>query len=125
MSDKKWRGIQVNEVRLMGTLPNDPQYIPAANNSEWAYFALRTIFLEQGANGQFSEADVDIPVIVSTPNMIKVVKEHIKAGRELYVSGYYKNWNSNDVQQHAIFATNIKLGRSPFTPQNAPSLPEG
>ncbi len=123
MTDKKWKGIQINEVVLMGTLPNDPQFMPAANNSEWAYFTVRTIYLSQAANGQFVETDVDIPVIADIPRVVNVVKNSIKAGRELHIKGYYRNWDANGTQQHAVFATNIKLGRSPFTRQDTPGLP--
>lgn len=124
MTEKKWKGIQVNEVRLMGTLPDDPQFIQTADNSEWAFFNLRTIVLDTAANGQFNEVDVDVPIVASMPDKVRVVRQYIKAGRELYITGYYKNWQANGVQQHAIFATGIKLGRSPFVQQNTPGLPE-
>jgi single-stranded DNA-binding protein len=124
MSDKKWRGVQINEVRLMGVLPNDPQFITSADNLEWAFFELRTMVLETGANGQFQEADVDVPVIANTPDKVRVIKQYVKAGRQLYITGYYKNWDANGTKHHAIFTTGIKLGRSPFTNNPSYNLPE-
>ncbi len=120
MTDKKWKGIRINEVRLMGTVPSDPQIIQVADNSEWAYFTVRTMIFEPGTNGQYHEIDMDVPVVANTPDKVRVVRKYVKAGRELHIAGYYKCWEANGTQQHAVFVNKIILGRSPFTQQDTP-----
>jgi len=122
-----WKGFRENLVSIMGTVMNDPQYVQA-EDGEWAFLTIRTIYLSVSQGGQYNEIHVDVPVVVNAPHILKVVRNNIKAGRELYIKGYYRNWDSDGAQQHGIFATFTQLGRTPrdagstYAPQT-PSLP--
>jgi hypothetical protein len=111
MSEKKsrWKGIQFQQVIIQGEVPLDPVF-----SGDYAFFNVATLAKTMDANGQIVDLPQEIPIMVEPGPKVAVVKNHIKAQRQLMVVGHYKSWNVGGSPQHAIVADIIKLGHSPF-----------
>jgi hypothetical protein len=106
---KKWKGIQDNEVRIQGEVPEDPVL-----NGDYAFFKVETVAKTTDANGQIVDLPQIVPIMVEPGPKVDVVRNHIRAQRQLLIKGHYKSWEAGGAMQHAIVADVIKLGHSPF-----------
>jgi hypothetical protein len=87
---------------------------------------LETSVVQRDANGQFTELDQAVPIMIEPGGPVGVV-QHIMKGRKLAVRGHYKSWSVNGTPNHAFVAEKIDLGDKPFEPKSdggdIPSLP--
>jgi hypothetical protein len=119
MPEKKvWRGIQINSTDFQGEIIADPVF-----NGNYAFLTLRTVVLNRDPNGQTTELDQEIPLMVEPDGPLNVVKNLIKAGRKLHASGYYKSWVANGTTQHAFVIRKFSLGDKPYEGPSTPPLP--
>lgn len=104
--EQKVKGITHSESIFVGRVAEDPQITDTA-----AFFRLKTVNVEQGANNQFVEAVQEVPFLTMDKNKIKTVASYIKKGKQLLIKGYYKSWvDGNNAAQHAFIITLISLG---------------
>lgn len=104
--EQKLKGITHSESIFIGRVAEDPQITDTA-----AFFRLKTVILEQGANNQFVEAIQEVPMLTMDKNKIKTVASYIKKGKQLLIKGYYKSWTDGaGVGQHAFIITLVTLG---------------
>ena len=128
MATKEWKGIQVNSCIFLGKIVGNPEIIPVANGN-FIFMTLRTYSASKDDAGNWIETPIDVPLMVEPGSyQSKTAENYIQDGRELYVTCTYKNWmDENQVQQHKMMVTNIKLGSKPYVDpnntQNAPNLP--
>jgi len=116
---RKWKGIQLNEVRVQGEVVSDPVF-----NGEYAFMDLETVVTQQDQNGQFVDIPQIIPLMVEpgSPN-IRVVREYIRAGRKLHVDGQFKSWDAGGQKNFAVKVNRIKLGDKPYEPNPEAAVP--
>ena len=106
MAEQKVKGITHNESMFVGRVAEEPQITDNA-----AFFKLKTVIVEQGANNQFVEAVQEVPMLTMDKNKIKTVANYVKKGKQLLIKGYYKSWvDGNNTPQHAHIITLISLG---------------
>jgi hypothetical protein len=122
---KEFRDIQINESEFQGKIIEDPAIAPTVDG-EAAIMKLEVWTAELGANGQWADIPVIIPLYVMDQNKVTTVKNYIKEGRRLFVKAYYKSWMAGNVPQHGFIVTQMKLGSKPYEPKpedDAPALP--
>jgi single-stranded DNA-binding protein len=120
MAEKKeWVGVTINETNFLGRLVDDPQVVDAGGGNLCAFAKLKTVVGEMGPNGQFTDVEVIVPLVIMDHRKVEnVIQKHCAKGRELYVKGYYKNWQDANGPQHGFMVTYIKLGSKPFVPRD-------
>lgn len=106
---KRWKGIEVNFAQFQGVVVADPVF-----NGDFAFLTLCTKTTNRDANGQWTSAPQDIPLMVEPGGPISTVRNHIKAERKLMVWCYYKSWSTEEGQQHQFVVTKIDLGDKPY-----------
>lgn len=120
-------GLSDNYGSYAGRVRGEPQFVPGGNG-EVAFINLATTIVESGANGQWTEMEQIVPLMVQDPNKVNVVKKYVKDGKQLLVKTYYKSWEVNGVVNHANVVTTLKLGSDLFKPQGdggqLPPLPQ-
>jgi len=120
-------GLTDNNARFLGRVKGDPTIVPAGNDREIAFINLAVVNLEMGANGQWTEVEQLVPLMVQDPNKVGVVKKYVKDGKQIMVYTYYKSWEVNGAKNHAHVVTVLKLGSNPFKQNRnaveAPPLP--
>ena len=125
---KEWLGISYNRGSFQGIVTEDPTIVPNGD-VENAYIYLKTVFRAMDANGQFTDQEQIIPLLVMDGNKVeKLVKPLIQKGRKMHVDAYYKSWNDgNGGIAHAFIVTNCFLGDKPYVPKDqeagGPGLP--
>ncbi len=119
MPEKKvWKGIQANFALFQGEIIADPVF-----NGEYAFLTLRTKVVQRDPNGQITELDQDIPLMVEPGGPTGVVKNHIKTARKLLVWCHYKSWVAQGATQHAFVVQKFDLGDKPYDGPPAGSTP--
>jgi hypothetical protein len=119
MAEKKvWRGIQSNFSLFQGEIVSDPVF-----NGDYAFLNLRTVVVQHDTNGQFTELDQDIPLMVEPGGPINVAKNHIKAGRKLQAWCHYKSWEAQGNKHHAFVVRKFDLGDKPYDGPSVGSVP--
>ncbi len=118
MSNKKWRGIQINSAQFQGEIIEDPQF-----NGDYAFLTLRTVIIQQDANGQITDVDQTVPLMVEPGGPVRVVRDFIKAGRKLCAWGHYKTWETEQGLQHAFVVRKFELGDKPYEGPITPTTP--
>jgi hypothetical protein len=106
---KTFRGIQDNDCRFEGKVVGDP-----VANGDYMFLTLQTTFTHKDANNQFTDMDVEIPLMVEPGGPVNVVRDHIKAERHLLVKCQYRAWEANGINQHAFVVKQLKLGHKPY-----------
>lgn len=110
MAEKRsWRGIQTNMAVFQGEITADPVF-----NGDYSFLTLRTVVVQHDPNGQFTEVDQDIPLMVEPGGPVNVAKNHIKTGRKLQAWCHYKSWVANGATQHAFVVRKFDLGDKPY-----------
>ena len=115
-------GLTNNEGSFLGRVKGDPMFVPAGNG-EVAFIKLAVVNLEMGANNQWTEVEQLVPLMITDPNKVDVIKKYVKDGKQLFVKTYYKSWEANGTQNHAHVVTVLKLGSNPYKPQNQQAAP--
>lgn len=113
MAEKReWKGLTINEVVLLGRIVGKPQIVNAANGNKCAFMDIKTYPAELGANGQWVETEVLVPLVVMDHNkVVNVVEKYVDDERELLIKAYYKSWVGADGETvHGMIVTRIKLG---------------
>lgn len=124
MSEKKtWKGILMNHAMFQGEIVADPVF-----NGEYGFMTLRTSVIQRDANGQITEVDQEVPLMVEpgSPN-VKVVRDFVKAGRKLLAWCQYRSWTGQQGLQHAFVVARLVLGDKPYegpTSMSPPSIPQ-
>ena len=121
-NDREFLGVTQNECTFQGKVVGDP----VVQSDNYAFLQLKTVISEQGANGQWNDVVVTIPIITMDTKKVDVIRKYIQDGRELLVYTYYKPWVANGQPQHAFIAKKIQLGRKKWVPvasSDTPALP--
>ncbi|MGD9160403.1 MAG: hypothetical protein PVG39_18450 [Desulfobacteraceae bacterium] len=102
---------------------------PIINGENYAYLKIRTKVSELGANGQWADVIIDMPVVTMNPKLVATIKNYVEDGRELILNTYYKPWvDPQGHPQHAfVIVGNMTLGRKKWIPKSdagsVPGLP--
>lgn len=122
-NNREYLGITMNECFLQGKVVGDP----VIQSDDYAFFQLKTSVREMGANGQWGDVIIQVPVITMDPKKVNLLREWVKDGRTLLVNAYYKSWVNQGQPQHAFIAKNISLGAKKWVPAEqgttTPGLP--
>lgn len=121
-NDREFLGLTQNECILQGKVTGDP----VIYNENYAYLSLRVAVEEQGANGQWNDIPIQVPVVTTDPNKVALLNKYVKDGRELLLYTYYKPWMNQGQPQHAFFIKKLKFGRKKWEPKTnnqAPGMP--
>ena len=120
---REFLGITQNECTFQGKVIGDP----VIQNDNYAFLQLKTSISEIGANGQWNDVIIQIPVITMDPKKVSVIQKYVKDGRELLLRTFYKPWVNEGQAQHAFVIIKMSLGRKKYVPKDkmpgAPSLP--
>lgn len=106
---REWRGIQLNNAEFQGTIIADPTF-----NAEYAFLQLRTIISRRDANGQYTDLDQEIPLMVESGPLVNVVRKFVKAGRKLHVYCHYMSWDTDGITHHYMLIDRLILGDKPY-----------
>lgn len=117
-------GITQNECTFQGVVQGDPTIF----NENFARLILRTTISEQGANGQWNDIPVDVPIMTTEPGKVSSINQYIKDGRKLLIYAYYRSWMDQGALQHGFFIKKMVFGPKKWEPKSnagpsAPSLP--
>jgi len=123
-NDREFLGITQNECTFQGKVVGDP----VIQNDNYAFLQLKTTISEVGANGQWADVVVQIPIITMDPKKVAVIQKYVQDGRELLLLTFYKPWVTNGQAQHAFSIKKMTLGRKKWVPKEdynagAPPLP--
>jgi len=122
-NQREFLGITQNECTFQGKVVGDP----VIQDDNYAFLQLKTSISEIGANGQWNDVILQIPIITMDPKKVSVIQKYVKDGRELLLRTFYKPWVSNGQAQHAFVIIKMSLGRKKFVPRDeapgAPGLP--
>ena len=114
----KWRGIQANFALFQGEIVSDP-----VQSGDYMFLTLRTVIVQLDSNGQFTEVDQDIPLMVEPGGPVGVVQNYVKAGRKLMAWCHYKTWEIAGGTHHAFVIRKLDLGDKPYEGPAAGSTP--
>lgn len=119
-NDREFLGITQNECTFQGKVVGDP----VIQNDNYAFMQLKTAISEVGANGQWADVIVQIPVMTMDPKKVDVIRKYVQDGRELLLLTYYKPWVNQGTPQHAFMIKKMTLGRKKWVPKDqAPATP--
>jgi hypothetical protein len=116
---REWKGIQINDCKFQGTIMNDP-----VTTGNFTFMTLRTKRLQRDVNGQFTEVEQLVPLMISPGGPTNVVP-HIQAGRRLHVTAVWITWQDEHANTNYAFdVVKVELGSKPHIPKdNIPDLP--
>ena len=128
MAKRKYIGLTKNHSTLIGRVTGDPQFVPAGGDNEYAFVNLLTVVREPDANGQFTDNEIVVPLLVTEASKVRVIKEYVTDGRQLEVEAHYKAWENDGQEGHAFIVDRIQLGDKPYKPKEeeataTPKLP--
>jgi hypothetical protein len=111
MSEKKeFIDIEDNECTFQGKVLADPQF-----SGDYAFLTLRCTTGELGANGQWTDTPMEVPLMTSIQGHVRTLQNHVQAGRRLKANCYYKAWtDGQDAHHHAFVIKSMKLGGKPY-----------
>ena len=122
-NDREFLGITQNECTFQGKVVGDP----VIQNDNYAFLQLKTTVSEVGANGQWTDTVVQIPIVTMDPKKVSVIQKYVQDGRDLLLLTFYKPWVTNGAPQHAFMIKKMTLGRKKWVPKDqvagAPPLP--
>jgi len=121
-NQREFLGITQNECTIQGKVISDP----VIQNDNYAFMQIKTSISEIGANGQWVDTIVEIPVITMDPKKVDVIQKYVKEGRVLLLNTFYKSWVNNGQPQHAFIIKKLTLGSKKWEPDQTtttPSLP--
>jgi len=118
-NNREFLGITQNECTFQGKVTGDP----VIQGDNYAFLKLKTSISEIGANGQWADVIVEIPVITMDVKKVSVIDKYVKDGRELLINAFYKSWVQNGAVQHAFTIKKMTLGRKKWEPKENVSTP--
>jgi len=122
-NDREFLGITQNECAFQGKVVGDP----IIHNDNYAFMQIKTQISEIGANGQWADTIIQIPLVTMDPKKVAVVQKYVQDGRELLINAFYKSWTAGGQPQHAFMIKKMTLGRKKWVPRDqtpgAPALP--
>lgn len=122
-NDREFLGITQNECVFQGKVVGDP----VIQNDDYAFMQIKTSISEMGANGQYVDTVIQIPVVTMDPKKVAVIQKYVKDGRALLLHTFYKPWTANGQPQHAFIIKKMTLGTKKWIPRDqapgAPALP--
>ena len=80
-NDREFLGITQNECTFQGKVVGDP----VIQNDNYAFLQLKTTISEVGANGQWADVVVQIPIITMDPKKVAVIQKYVQDGRAVGV----------------------------------------
>ena len=116
-NDREFLGVTQNECTFQGKVVGDP----IIQNDNYAFMHVKTSVSEVGANGQWNDVIIQIPVMTMDPKKVEVIRKYVQDGRELLLYTYYKPWVNNGQPQHAFMIKKLQLGRKKWVPDNQSS----
>ena len=114
---KQWKELSLNLGLFWGRVIEDPIFV-GEGESECAWLKLGTNVRELAANGQWVDTQQVVPLLVTDAKKVSIVRQYIKAGRELSVRCYYKSWEHEGQKSHALSVMTLELGRTLFKPKD-------
>jgi hypothetical protein len=108
----------INEARFVGRVVGEPNFIATHNGGEVAWLNLSTFVREMSPNEQFTDVEEIVPILVTNPKYVEVVKKYVTDDKQLYLECFYKSWEANGQTFHGLVVKNISLWASPRN-QNA------
>lgn len=122
-NDREFLGITQNECMFQGKVVGDP----VIQNDNYAFMQIKTSISEMGANGQWADTIIQVPVVTMEPKKVAVIQKYVKDGRILLLHTFYKSWTTNGQAQHAFMIKKLTLGAPKWVPKDqvggAPPLP--
>jgi hypothetical protein len=123
-NSREFLGIVHNDCHFQGKVHGDP----VIQGDSYAFLWLKTTITEAGANGQWTDTIVEVPVITTNQKLVAVIEKYVKDGRELSIKTNYKPWVGQDNQAQHVFVIEtggLKLGRRKYVPDEnkTPPLP--
>jgi hypothetical protein len=114
-NDRQFLGITQNECTIQGAVVGDP----IIQGESSAYLVIRTSVSEIGANGQWFDNVIDVPVFLTDAKKVAVVAKYVKDGRKLLLNAYYKSFTDTSGQTgHGFFVKKMTLGPKKWVPQD-------
>lgn len=122
-NDREFLGLTQNECIFQGKVVGDP----IIQSDNYAFLKLKTSVGEMGANGQWNDVVIEIPIMTTDPKKVAVIQKYVLDGRQLLLRTYYKPWVADGQPQHVFMLIKLSLGSKKWVPQDqgvpAPSLP--
>jgi hypothetical protein len=122
-NDREFLGITQNECTFQGKVVGDP----VIQSDNYAFLQLKTSIAEVGANGQWNDVVVQVPVMTTDPKKVAVIQKYVQDGRGLLLRTYYKPWVVEGQPQLVFMIIKLSLGSKKWVPQDqtpgVPSLP--
>ena len=125
MTEKKeWKGITINEGAYQGKIIEDPIIVTGPDGNKCAFMKMKTFINTLGANGQWTDKVVFVPLVVMDQRKVEVVEKYIQQDREILARAYYDSWDDgNGNYQHGMIVTRMQLGSKGFKKDSNPDLP--
>ena len=122
-NNREFLGITQNECTFQGKVVGDP----VIQSDNYAFMQLKTTIAEVGANGQWNDVVVQVPIMTTDPKKVAVIQKWVKDGRALLLRTYYKPWVVDGQPQHVFMIIKLSLGAKKWEPQDqnagAPAAP--
>lgn len=103
----------INEARFVGRVVGEPNFVATQNGGEVAWMNLSTFVREMGPNGQFADMEEIVPILVTNPKHVEVVKKYVTDDKQLHLECFYKSWEANGQTYHGLAVKNLDLWASP------------
>ena len=122
-NQREFLGITQNECTIQGKVMGDP----VIHGDNYAFMQIKTSISEIGANGQWVDTIINVPVMTMDPKKVDVIQKYVKDGRILLLYTFYKSWVNQGAQQHAFMIKKMVLGAKKWEPDqqgtSTPALP--
>ena len=112
-NDREFLGITQNECTFQGKVIGDP----VISGDTYAFLQLKVAVSEIGANGQWTDTTIQIPIITMDARKVAVIQKYVQDGRELLLDTFYKSWVQDGAPQHAFMIKKMTLGRKKWIPK--------
>ena len=102
--------VTLNEVRLIGNVGKDPDIRSTQDGKEVASFTLATSDVwEDKVTGERKERTEWHKIVVFIPQLVSVIKLHVKKGTRLYISGSLQTRKWQDQSNVDKYITEVLL----------------
>ncbi len=112
-----------NKTVFIGKTENMPE-IGEHNGRKQAFFNLIVNDRTQGANGQWVDRPMRVPVYAYDAKA-ELVQKYVVAGHELAVECKYQNWEDQGQLRHAFILLNVSFGFKPRQTNQPAAAPVG
>lgn len=102
--------MSINKVILIGNVGRDPEIRKMNNGNEVALFSLATSeYWRDKTSGEKKDKTEWHRIVVYSQGLVNIIKNYVKKGSKLYVSGSIQTRKWNDSQGIEKYATEIIL----------------